>query len=123
MLWSSYFQTLAYSTVRLSSSGVGTIQTQTFGIMGEIVYFGLPRHCKLQLGEFAKLDFPGSKLSDVIFGLRVRRAGEGKAEGQLTGFETSAGRFPLNDMQRQWDTWYPEVVAITDAAALALSKK
>ena len=123
MQWANYFQTLAYSTVRLSASGVGTIQTQTRGIMGEIVFLGLPNYCKLQMGVVAKLDFPGSKLSEVIFVLRVRRAGEGKAEGQLTGFETTAGRYPMSDMQRQWDVWYPETVAITDAAALALSKK
>ena len=123
MQWANYFQTLAYSTVRLTGSGIGTIQTQTRGITGEIVFLGLPNHCKLQLGDFAKLDFPGSKLSSVTFVLRVRRAGEGKAEGQLTGFETTAGRYSMSDMQRQWDEWYPETVAITDEAALALSKK
>lgn len=119
MQWTSYLQSLAYSTVKLSSSASGTQQTQTRGIAGDIIFLALPNFCKVQPGEMVRLEFPGTKLSEVVFIMRIRRAGEGKAEGQITMYESSAGRMPISELQKEWEKWNPEVAlgATLDAAS------
>ena len=109
MQWTSYLQSLAYSTVKLSSSSSGTQQTQTRGIAGDTIFLALPNYCKVQPGEMVRLEFPGTKLSEVVFIMRIRRAGEGKAEGQITMYESSTGRLPISELQKEWEKWNPDV--------------
>lgn len=117
MQWTSYLQSLAYSTVKLSSSAAGTQQTQTRGIAGETVFLALPSFCKLQPGEMVRLEFPGSRLSEIVFIMRIRRAGEGKAEGQITMYESATGRLPISELQKEWEKRYPEVALAAPPAA------
>ena len=103
MRWQDYLQSLSYSRIKVINPSIGAVYSYAQDIYESQLFLSPVDSSEVKIGEVLKVQFLDSKLKEVTFYVRVKRALDNKLEGELSEYEIEYSRSPLTELQRVWE--------------------